>query len=135
MKKLYELTYLISTDLSEEEAKELQAKVVSLIQEEGGLILEERSPFKKKLAFPIKKQIQAFLANINFQTIAEKISKLEKNIKTEKKILRYLILTKKPIKKVKPIRSLKTMADKKPKKEKKAELKEIEKKLDEMLEK
>ena len=35
--KFYELTYLISPDLSEEEIKVLQEKVTSLIQEEGVL--------------------------------------------------------------------------------------------------
>ncbi len=132
--KPYELNYLISLDLKEEEAQSLQAKIVSLIAEEQGLVLEERAPFLKKLAYPIKKQTQAFLAGLNFQIEPEKLNKFEKQLKAENKILRYLLTIKRAVRKSKPIRSLKTRPEKTVKKEKKTELEEIDKKLDEMLE-
>lgn len=128
----YELTYLISSDLSEKEIKTLQDKIISLIQEKGGILgVEEKLPFKKKLAYPVKKQSQAYLTVINFQMMAEKLIDLEKKIKLENQILRYLILAKKELRVAKfpkkPPGSLKKIV--KPK----VELKEIEKKLEEIL--
>jgi len=130
--QFYELTYLISSDLPEKEIKTLQSKIISLIQEKGGVLgVEEKLPFKRKLAYPVKEQSQAYLGVINFQLAAEKLIDLEKKIKLENQILRYLILAKKEPRVAKfpkkPPRSLRKMV--KPK----VELKEIEKKLEEIL--
>ena len=143
--KLYELTYLISPDLSEEEIKEFQKKIVSLIKEKGGILNEVGLIIKQTLAYPIKKFSQAYLTTLNFQLEAEKISDLEKKLRTENFILRYLIFSKKIQKRIvgrKPaIKGGKMVGlslAKKPKKidetkEKKVELEEIEKKLEEIL--
>jgi len=131
--KAYELTCLISSELSEEEAKNFQEKIVSLIQEEGGVLVEGKLPFKKKLAYPVKKQSQAYLAVINFQLLPEKLADLEKKIKAENQVLRYLVLVKPPVRETKITRVFKRPEIEKPKKEKKVELKEIEKKLEEIL--
>ena len=131
--KNYELTYLISSELSEEKAKQLSGEITSLIQEKEGVLVEEKLPFKKKLAYPVQKQPQAYLAVLNFQIAPEKLAGVEKELKEEKRILRYLILVKPPVKKVKITRLLKKTKIDKPEKEKKVELEEIEKKLEEIL--
>ena len=128
--KNYELTYLISADLLEEEVKSLGEKIVSQIQEIGGILNETVSlPIKKSLAFPIKKEGSAHLATLSFQLYPEKLPDLEKGLKTESNILRYLILGKKIPKEVITIPAKKPRKIVKPK----AELKEIEKKLEEIL--
>ncbi len=132
--KSYELTYLISSDISEEEAKDLQTKITSLIQEQGGVLVQESPFLKKNLAYSVKEQSRAFLATLVFQALPDKLSALEKILKEESKILRYLVLTKLPPGRIKPSRLLKKPKPEAPKKEKKVELKEIEKKLDEILE-
>jgi len=139
--KSYELTYLISAELTEEEARAFQNKIASLIKEEGGILDEIRTPFRRKLAYPIKKQIQAYLAFLNFKINPEGLINLEKKLKSENQIIRYLILIKKPVKaKKERVRGITArlepipFAEKKfTEKEKKVELKEIEKKLEEIL--
>ncbi len=127
--RFYELTYITLPDLSEIELKSLEEEVSSSIQKEGGLIKEINPTFKKKLAFPIKKNKEAFLVNLFFHLAPDKLPSLEKKLKSEKKILRYLILSKSLPKKIPlPIRPEKFI---KPKT--KVELKEIEKKLEEIL--
>lgn len=134
--KHYELTYLISSELSEEEAKTFQDKVASLIQEEGGLLDEKNVILRKKLAYLIKKQTQAFLSTLTFQIEPKKLPPLEKKLKLENQILRYLILIKPPVKEM-PVRRKKVpeIVPKKPTPplKKKVELREIEKKLEEIL--
>lgn len=136
--KNYELTYLISPELSEEEVKVFHKKITSLIQEEGGILDEENSPLKKKLAYPIKKQFQAYLATLNFQLNPGSVVILEKKLKSENQILRYLILTKEKLNIIPRITKIPATLKKSgeavfEKKEKKVELKEIEKKLEEIL--
>jgi ribosomal protein S6 len=126
--KYYELTYLISPDLSEREALDFQEKIISLIQEGGGALGEVKEPVKKKMAY---------LATLNFHLEPEKLESLEKKLKAEGQILRHMILTKpKQVKEThllgkKP--AAQKPAKKTPKPEAKVELKEIEKKLEEIL--
>jgi len=135
--KNYELAYLISSDISEEEAKEIQEKVKSLLQKEGAFLNERKEILiKKRLAYPIKNKIQVYLASLEFQLSPEKIAVVEKNIKEEGLILRYLLITKFPEKEAKIKARRVAPLVKKPQKtpsEKKVELKEIEKKLEEIL--
>jgi len=131
--KLYELTYLISPELSESELKSLNEKINSLIQKEKGVLSGVKMPMKKKLAYPIKKQREAFLINLSFYFQAEKLGSLEKELKSEKKILRYLILARPKSKIAKVRKRPAKVIPKIPAKEKKVELKEIEKKLEEIL--
>ena len=133
--KHYELTYLISSEVPEEEAKSFPEKVLLLIQEAEGIIENKSFPLRRKLAYSIKKQEDAYLAVMTFQLDPEKLVGLEKKLKAEGKILRYLLLVKRPIKEVK--RVIRKVISEKPvsvqSQEKKVELKEIEKKLEEIL--
>ena len=131
--KLYELTYLISPELPEEELKSLQERINSLIQKEKGVLSGVKIPIKKKLAYPIKKQREAFLTDLSFYLEPDKLGSLEKELKSEKKILRYLILARPKSKIAKVRKRPAKVIPKIPAKEKKVELKEIEKKLEEIL--
>jgi len=125
--KYYELTYLISPELSTEEIEKFQEKLKSLIAE-GGSLDKISNPIKKKLAYPIKKKNEAFLATLNFYFNPEQLTNLQKKLMAEEKILRFLLLTrKKP--KILPEIPIKPKKVIKPK----VELKEIEKKLEEIL--
>lgn len=136
--KNYELTYLISPELSEEEGKQFQDKIYSFIQDEGGILGEGKLLLKRRLAYPVKKQIQAYLVSTTFQLNPEKLANLEKRLKSENQILRHIIIVKRKYKlsspRRKPIIPTEGKSPEKPRKEeKKIELKEIEKKLDEIL--
>jgi ribosomal protein S6 len=117
----YELTYLISSSLSEEELKRFQEKIISLIQEVGGTLGETKEPIRKKVAY---------LTTLNFHLSPKKLDSLEKRLKSESQIIRYMILTRRAPKEV-PEVAIKPKKIIKP--EPKVELKEIEKKLEEIL--
>ena len=126
--KKYELTYLISPNLSEEEINSLQEKIKTLIQNEGG-VLSDINPL-------IRKGALVYLITLNFQLSPEKLENLGKQLKEEKKILRHIILVKHPTKEISTrIRKLPKKVEVLSKKitKPKVELKEIEKKLDEIL--
>ena len=139
--KRYELTFLISPDLSEDEAKAFQQKINSQIQEEGGVLDEGNILLKRRLAYTIKKNIQAYMAVTTFQLNPEKLANLETKLKAEKQILRYLVLVVRKARRMAPrrvrpftLKSRVTVTEKVlTPEEKKVELKEIDKKLDEIL--
>jgi len=121
--KHYELIYLISPDLSETEINVLENKIISFIQEEGGVLIETVKP--------VKKNEGNLLADLIFQITPEKLEILGKKIKSENQILRHLILTRKKPRAVSEILTRPRKEIIKPKT--KVELKEIEKKLEEIL--
>ena len=126
--KYYELTYLASPDLSDEELKSSQEEINSLIQAEGGQVSEVNVPIKQELFLPKKGKNETYLVSLNFQLNPEKLTILEKKLKSEPKIFHYLILSKKPTKAAPPARIL-VRGKRKPK----VELKEIEEKLKEII--
>ena len=131
--KTYELTCLISPNLSEIELESFQEKIITLLQKEQAILTNETQlkPLKKRLAYPVKKNIQAYLINFNFKINPPGLQNLEKELKAEPVLIRYSILVKKLSKKIKkpervPKITKKTLQPK-------VELKEIEKKLEEIL--
>ncbi len=124
----YELTYLISPELSDEEINSLQERIKTLIQSAGG-IFSDINPL-------IKKGALIYLVSLNFQLSPEKLEALGKQLKQESKVLRYLILVKHHARDI-PVRTRrlprKTETPSKKTAQPKVELKEIEKKLDEIL--
>jgi len=126
--KTYELTYLISPDLSEKEVFSFQEKIISLIQEAGGTLGEVKTPVRKKMAY---------LATLNFHLSPEKLEILEKKLKSEGQVLRYIILNKPRSKPLTTFRKRTAEGNPTTPEKKvvggKVELKEIEKKLEEIL--
>jgi len=133
--KLYELTYLISPELKEEEIKKVFSRIESLLSETGGILIENKSQGTVKLGYEIKKQKEALSATAKFQMAPEKIKSFQEKIKEIPEILRFLVLAAKPEKIKKEVSKIirKPVKPKKTVKEKKVELKEIEKKLEEIL--
>lgn len=121
--KNYELVYLISPNLSTEDSEKLLGKVISHIQTQ-----------------PMKQQSSNSWVSLDFRTEPDKIAEIEKELKQEPQILRYMILIKEIPKKAasKPPRRPQKRSEsaelsEKKVEEKKVELKEIEKKLEEIL--
>ena len=125
--KLYELTYLISHEFSEEQAKEFSQKICSLVQEEKG-VLDAVNPLMRK------RQNEFYVTTLNFRCDPENLEALRKKLSMEKQISRYMLLNKPRIssklkkERIKPIKPIIET------KEKKVELKNIAKKLEEILE-
>ena len=92
--KLYELTYLVSAELSPEQMETLSKKIDSLILKNGEII-GSIAPDKKNLTYPIKKQNAALLNQVKFNFEPELIDEFKKEINKEKEILRIMLIEKK----------------------------------------
>lgn len=131
--KLYQLTYLISPDLNEEELKKTTQTIEELIQTNEGNLAKVEKPIKTRLGSPIRHKDSAFLNSLNFYINSEKLENLLQKLSALESILRFSINIKKTQKT--KIKTAKLFGRKKwaPEKGKKVELKEIEKKLGEIL--
>ena len=139
--KPYELTYIISSSLTGEEADKVKKDIEAFVQEKGGVILKSEKTVPQSLAYPIKKHSSGYFITLEFQLEEKEVKQLNTNITKEPKILRHFLIVKKPIKMMKERRTKKpftseeragVMPGTKPK-EKPANLEDIDKKLDEIL--
>jgi ribosomal protein S6 len=140
--KTYELTYIITPEITLEEAEGEAKKTESLIQQKEGVIIKQTSPVAKTLAYAIKKQRSGFLGNLEFQIEPERLEEIKEVLSKDGKIIRSMLTIKKLLKqkkerRTKPISISKTELETEVKNEKgeerKVELRDIEEKLDEIL--
>jgi ribosomal protein S6 len=101
----YEINLLVSTMLSQEEAITAVTGIESKVEKYGKAI-SEKIIDKKKLAYSIQKETEAWLIYFNFSPVAglnkkEVLDAVEKALKAEKNIIRYLIVKKEEPKAVK----------------------------------
>lgn len=123
--RYYQLAYLLSPNLTKEEMKTIEEKIVSLLEKEGGVLDRKEPPLKRSLFYEIKKFKEAFLGSIYFFIETDGLKILEKKLKEEQGVLRFLIVSEKAPKKLPPA--------KKVVKPKKVEITEFEEKLKEIV--
>jgi ribosomal protein S6 len=147
MTKNYQLVCLISALTETAETEQMTEKINRLIQEGDGKTSTTNSPEERILGYPIKKEKGAILLTFDFSYDGEKMPELQKKITEEGKILRYFLKeipkhkpyipsTRKPL--LKKIESEESeivkekTTDKISGKEQKVELKDIDKKIEEI---
>jgi len=100
--KTYELTYIISPEITSEESEVLTKEIESFIQSKEGVILNKINPTAKTLSYPIKKHASGFMVVLEFQVEPEILVELKEYLKNPpaggEKIVRHIIIIKKPIK-------------------------------------
>lgn len=119
----YQLTYLLAPD-----AKGPQ-RIGEEIKKEGGKISSSSEPKKRKLGYSLGKEgfSEAFLGTMNFYLEPKKVNKIKEKVSSLKEVLRTMVLSQEEKPKKEP-------SPKRRRKEKKVELKDIDKKLDAILE-
>ncbi len=145
--RFYELTLLISPEISEEESSKLFQKAADFIDQEQGALINKTGLTRQKLGYSLNKKNEAFSGTLNFQTKPQNLEKLEKMLKSEKAILRFMILSRPSPEKIKkmaarmrprrrtPVRAIETEKETAPRPSdlQKADISEIDKKIEEIL--
>lgn len=90
---LYELSYLISGEIDEAKALDFAKKMENIISDFGKDVAFFE-PKKIRLAYPVKKQREGFLASIDFAAEPKNTLQLTKDLAKETEILRFLIVKK-----------------------------------------
>jgi small subunit ribosomal protein S6 len=88
----YELMILLDPNLQDEEISALVKEIQQTIIKNQGKIGKVSQWGKRKLAYEIKKFQEAFYVILNFELEPANIANIEKSIKFEEKIIRYLIV-------------------------------------------
>lgn len=99
--KTYEISYIISSKITSEEADKTSKEVESFIQSKEGVIFKSEKPVIKTLAYPIKKQFSGYFTLLDFQIEENKIKEIRELIGKNSNVIRYFLAAKNPIKELK----------------------------------
>jgi ribosomal protein S6 len=88
----YELTLVFSGDLKTEQLTQALEGIISFIQGKGGIMLNQEIRGKRALLAPIKTHKEGSLASLKFTIDPSHREELEKYLKEQKQILRFLCL-------------------------------------------
>jgi len=92
----YELTYIVSPDITSEEAEARAKEVESAIVSREGTVLKQSNPIAKTLSYPIENRASGFFGVLEFQLEPEKLLELKGIIEKNGKIVRHMLIIKKP---------------------------------------
>ena len=87
----YELMIILSPELDEEKQKKLREKIKDEISKVKGEVVSEDFWGKRKLAYEIKHKTEGIYDVFTLKLVPDKLSTLDKRLKLEEKIMRFLI--------------------------------------------
>ena len=90
----YEVTVILSAKLEEEERAAALEKIKGYIVRYNGTVGDVEEWGKKKLAYDIQRQSEAYYYLINFEGTNETPGGLESQIRIMEPVLRYLVVKK-----------------------------------------
>lgn len=130
--KKYELATLVSSEFSDKEIGKIQEEIELAITENKGIVLDKKlDPVKRSLGYSIGKINNAYLASFYFNASPSDILDINKNLKENKRILRYVLVCKEKERREKKRKLINLQTEKK--QPEKTDLKEIDKKIEEIL--
>jgi len=86
----YETTYVARPDLTDEQMARITTKIEQVLQTGGGLMLVSEDWGKRKLAYLINKHVRGHYIYLNYCGPAPIILELERNLRLEDDLLRFL---------------------------------------------
>jgi len=90
----YEIMFIVKATLEESALNNITKEVQALISGNGSKVIEFKDMGRKKLAYPINKEISGFYYLINAEATNEVIQEFDRKLRINENILRHLILKK-----------------------------------------
>ncbi len=92
MNRLYELGFLIPSNVPEPETQTVIALIQSWIEERSGTVTKIDYWGKRRLAYPINEFREAYYVFLHMDYPSAKLNELDYNLRLHERILRHLIV-------------------------------------------
>jgi len=96
MKQYYEFLGIVSGALAETEVEPVIKKITDFFIGEGAEIAYKDFLGRKRFAFPIKHMRHGYYLVVNFETDKSSLKEIEKKLKLDEDVLRYMIIKSAP---------------------------------------
>ena len=90
----YEMMFIVKSQGEEKDVKNVVADVEKILKDNNAKISESKELGLKKLAYPVKKEINGYYYLINFEASKEIIAEVDRRIRINESVLRHLIVKK-----------------------------------------
>ena len=88
----YEIMFIVKTTIEEEAVKKTIADLKAIITDLKGEIVEEKDMGRKKLAYPINKEVNGFYYILVVNANGEIVSEFDRKAKINDNVIRHLII-------------------------------------------
>ena len=88
----YEMMFIVKTGAESEGAKKISESYKKLVTDNKGKVTELKDLGQKKLAYPIKKELNGFYYVIDFSASQEVVAELNRRFRIDETILRHMII-------------------------------------------
>lgn len=89
----YELAFHITANLEEADVQKTSQDLEKIITSNGGIVSYAKNPEKTRLAYPIKHQTNAYFGYLNFNLeSSETVNQIRDELRLNQNLLRFLIL-------------------------------------------
>ncbi len=90
----YEVMFIVKATLDESNINKITTEIQKLISDNKGKVIEFKDMGRKKLAYPINKEVSGFYYLMNVEATHEVIQEFDRKLRINENILRHLILKK-----------------------------------------
>lgn len=92
--KTYELAYIVSPDVTSEEAEAKEKEIESTITSREGSVLKQSNPIAKTFPYPVNGKASGFFGSLEFQLEPEKLLEVKEILEKDKNVVRHMITIK-----------------------------------------
>ncbi len=92
----YELSFWFSSRLDEKAIEQKFDNLLKQLEKSSALIIFSQSPQLKQLAYPVKKERNAYFGYIQFELSKDSLARLEEGLRLNDDLIRFMVLNMKP---------------------------------------
>jgi small subunit ribosomal protein S6 len=91
VKRDYELGFIISPEVSEEQTRSILDRLGQIVAQHGGQVVKVNQWGRRRLAYPIKRHRDGYYVFIDMILTPETVAELERTLKVSEIVLRYML--------------------------------------------
>ena len=88
----YEMMFIVKTGAESEGAKKISESYKKVVTDNKGKVTELKDLGQKKLAYPIKKELNGFYYVMLFSANSDTITELDRRLRLDENIIRHMII-------------------------------------------
>ena len=88
----YEIMFIVKTSMEEDEIKKTSEDIQKLINNKKSKVIDFKEMGRKKLAYPIKKELSGYYYVMTVEADHDTIKEFDRKVSINEKVLRHLII-------------------------------------------